>query len=101
MQALIRGKAVLCFGDASYIGFEHCYKIRNVSDVELAYKKIINTTENVSQSFKDYLFKTDKISISGVEKELDDFYGEDNRLNSGGRILNLVLTLQDSICSIE
>lgn len=94
-QALIRGKAVLCFGDASYVDFKHCYNIRDINDVEDAYKSIIDNSDDISQMFKDYLFWTDGVSISGIEENnLDDFYNDKNRLNSGGRILDYLLTNQ-------
>lgn len=91
-QAFIRGKAVLCFGDAPYVDFKFSYNIRNVNDVELAYNEIASNTEDISQEFVKYLAWIDTVSFSGIENNiLNDFYSEKNRVNSGGRLLKHLL----------
>lgn len=93
IQSFIRGKSVLCFGDASYVGFKHCYSINNVIDIRYAIQTIIaNDCETVTNDFYQYLKEIDSHSFTGVPKgDIGDYYDDEYRLNSGGKVMRYLL----------
>lgn len=70
LQALIRGKQVLCFGLATYTDFEGCYVIHSCKDVEDAIQDIKeknrNCKYNLPQMTLEKLHSIDKSTISGI-----------------------------------
>lgn len=93
IQSFIRGKSVLCFGDACYVDFKHCYNINTVEDVEKAIDKIeLYDGNTITNDFRIYLHDVDKHSLSGITSgEIGDFYDQSYRLISGGRVLHYLL----------
>lgn len=96
VQALIRGKAVLCFGTSSYVGFEGCYAIRNCQDVENAIVSIqgkkFNERYDLPQLTHERLNDIDKHSSNGVNgAEVEDFYDQNFRLKADGQVLRTLL----------
>lgn len=93
IQSFIRGKSVLCFGDACYVDFKHCYNINNVEDVQKAIVEMDSFDSHViSEDFHEYLHEVDKHSLSGNPKcEMGDFYDQSYRLNSGGKVMYYLL----------
>ena len=92
IQSFIRGKSVLCFGDACYVDFKHCYNINTVDDVKKAIEKIDEDSNEVSNDFHQYLHDVDKHSLSGnTNNTMENFYNQSYRLISGGKVLKFLL----------
>ena len=96
LQSFIRGKSVLCFGDASYVDFDYCFNINFSEDVASALR-IIEKTNNreITEKFKEYLYAIDKVSLSGIEESTNcpiDYYNQEYRLISNGKVLLYLLT---------
>lgn len=95
IQSFIRGKSVLCFGDACYTDFKHCYNINTVEDVKKAIDSINEDGNEISNDFHQYLLEVDKHSLSGnTDNTMEDFYNQSYRLISGGKVLYYLLCSQ-------
>ena len=93
IQSFIRGKSVLCFGDACYVDFKHCYNINTVDDVKKAISSINSiSVETITKDFHQYLHEVDEHSLSGnASSVMGDFYDQSYRLNSGGKAFYYLL----------
>lgn len=93
VQAFTRGKSVLCFGDANYVDFKHCYNINSVIDVQNAIDAINKyDREVIAEDFHHYLHEIDSYTLTGViDDGMSDYYDDVYRLNSGGKVLYYLL----------
>ena len=97
IQSMMRGKGVLCFGDAYYKNSRYCFEISDAEDI----RKALNILEEkdskeISRHFLSEMHESDNLSISGVLNEggdIDDFYNQEYRLNSNGLLLETLLTM--------
>jgi hypothetical protein len=99
LQALIRGKQVLCFGLANYSDFEGCYMIKCCQDVEKAIKDIesknVDKNYNLSELTLRKLHELDSTTVSGIldRTNIGELrYNKEYKLVADGILLQLLLS---------
>lgn len=90
-EALLRGKPVLVFGNATYRNHKYAFPIQNCDDVRNALEVIDNVSNEIIKkcSTSDFISFTMRNSITGVESDSDNnnLYSIDIRNKSIANIL--------------
>ena len=98
VQALIRGKGVLCFGTSSYLGLDGVFQIKNCEDAQKAISELLRNKRkeglDISKSTLANMHRIDRIAANGIESnttDISDFYNQEYRLRSDAIVLKWLL----------
>jgi len=95
VQALIRGKAVICFGVASYRGLKNVYEVSIDSDIQVVISEVLRANALKSDELKDRFLSVIEQSVSGLQNlDINDeiiFYKRNNRIKGHLRIIGAYL----------
>lgn len=96
VQALIRNKAVIAFGTASYRNLKNVYAVKNNIYFQKELNQLLNSTALEDSEIKKIFLKVAQRSISGlhqnINKQVINFYKRENRVNGHLELLRTLLT---------